>query len=114
VGQPSPWRGRGPGWGAKAVHPTLRSLGLHKGFDEEVSGLGVEGQGIAQRLQVGALLQERLLQAHAARVEVLLEGGDSRRVLSSSARGPPVSPQVCASGLGALRVTPSYPRVPSP
>lgn len=58
------------------MHPTLRSLGLHKGFDEEVSSLGVEGQGIAQRLQVGALLQECLLQPHTTGMEVLLEEGE--------------------------------------
>lgn len=40
--------------------------------DELVCGLRVQRQGVAQRLQVWALLQEGLLQAHTASVEVLL------------------------------------------
>lgn len=32
------------------IHNTLRRLGLHKCFDERVSGLSVQGQGVAQRL----------------------------------------------------------------
>lgn len=47
-------------------------LGQDKFPDELVCCLGVEGQGIVQRLQVGTLLQEGLLQPHAASVEVLL------------------------------------------
>lgn len=106
------------GGGARAVHPTLRRLSLHKGFDEEVGGLGVEGQGVAQRLQVRALLQECLLQPHAASMEVLLEGGNSRRVLSGSAgdplvpKPPPLPPRVCASRLelpGTPLCSPSSP-----
>lgn len=40
--------------------------------DQLVCGLSVQGQGVAQRLQIGTLLQEGLLQTHAAGVEVLL------------------------------------------
>ena len=47
-------------------------LGLDKGPDELVCGLCVEGQGVVQRLQVRALLQEGLLQTHSPRMEVLL------------------------------------------
>lgn len=68
-----PGEDEGPA-GARAACPTLRRLGLHEGFDEQICGLSVEGQGVAQRLQVRALLQERFLQAHATGVEVLLEG----------------------------------------
>lgn len=51
---------------------TLSVLGQDKFPDELVRCLGVEGQGIVQRLQVRTLLQEGLLQPHAASVEVLL------------------------------------------
>lgn len=47
-------------------------LGLDELLDELVGGLGVQGQGVAERLQVRALLQERLLQPHTPGVEVLL------------------------------------------
>lgn len=61
---------------------TLCSLRLHEGLDEQVGSLRVEGQGVAQRLQVRALLQEGLLEAHTASVEVLLwaqgGGGEAR------------------------------------
>lgn len=58
--------------GATLLPLTLGSLRLHEGLNEQVGGLRVEGQGIAQGLQVRALLQEGLLEAHTARVEVLL------------------------------------------
>lgn len=66
--------------GATLLPLTLGGLRLHEGLNEQVGGLRVEGQGIAQRLQVRALLQEGLLEAHAARVEVLLwaQGGEVR------------------------------------
>lgn len=47
-------------------------LGQDKFPNELVRCLGVEGQGIVQRLQVRTLLQEGLLQPHAASMEVLL------------------------------------------
>lgn len=40
--------------------------------DELVGGLRVQRQGVAQRLEIWTLLQERLLQAHTAGMEVLL------------------------------------------
>ena len=43
-----------------------------KGLDESVGALGVEGKGVAERGQLGALLHVGLLQAVPARVEVLL------------------------------------------
>lgn len=46
----------------------------HEGLDERVGGLRVEREGVAQRRQLGAALQERLLQPVAAGVEVLLDG----------------------------------------
>lgn len=51
---------------------TLSALGQDKLPDELVCGLRVQRQGVAQRLQVWALLQESLLQADASGVEVLL------------------------------------------
>lgn len=111
MGQPSPWGGRGPR-GARAACPTLRRLGLHEGFDEQICGLGVEGQGVAQRLQVGALLQERFLQPHAAGMEVLLEG-ERPQAAQQLCQGPPGAPRVCASG-SEPRGHPKHPRVPSP
>lgn len=51
---------------------TLRVLRLNKGLNEFIGGLRVQGEGVVQRQQVRALLQEGLLQAHAACVEVLL------------------------------------------
>ena len=53
---------------------TLGRLRLHECLDEQVGGLRVEGQGIAQGLQVWALLQESFLEAHATCMEVLLWG----------------------------------------
>lgn len=53
---------------------TLGPLRLHECLDEQVSGLRIEGQGIAQGLQVWTLLQEGFLEAHATCVEVLLWG----------------------------------------
>ena len=50
----------------------MRVLRLHKRLDQFVGGLRVEGQSVVQRQQVGALLQERLLQTHASGMEVLL------------------------------------------
>lgn len=44
-----------------------------EGLDERVRRLRVEGQGVAERRQLGTLLQERLLQPVAPRVEVLLQ-----------------------------------------
>lgn len=55
------------------VGATLRMLRGHEGLDERVRRLSVERQSVAQRRQLGALFQERLLQAVAARVEVLLQ-----------------------------------------
>lgn len=40
---------------------TLSCLSLDKGFDESVRGLSVQGQSIAERLQVWAFLQEGFL-----------------------------------------------------
>lgn len=62
------------GWVAAASRPplTLGRLRLHEGLDEQVSGLRVEGQGVAQGLQVRALFQKGLLEAHATCMEVLL------------------------------------------
>lgn len=51
---------------------TLSVLRGDEGLDERVRGLRVERQGVAQRRQFGALLQKRLLQPVAARVEILL------------------------------------------
>lgn len=71
----SQWQPRWLGAGLpQAGRPplTLGRLCLHEGLDEQVRGLGVEGQGVAQGLQVWAFLQEGLLEAHATRVEVLL------------------------------------------
>jgi len=53
-------------------------LGLDEGFDEGVGGLRVQGEGVAQRLQLGALLEEVLFEAVAAGVEVLLDGVERR------------------------------------
>lgn len=53
---------------------TLGRLRLHECLDEQVGGLRVEGQGVAQGLQVWALLQESFLEAHATCMEVLLWG----------------------------------------
>lgn len=71
---------------------TLGGLRLHEGLNEQVGGLRVEGQGVAQGLQVRALLQEGLLEAHAARVEVLLwaQGGEVRP--EAALRAPPSGP----------------------
>lgn len=51
---------------------TLSVLGEDKLPDELVCRLGVKRQGVVQRLQVRAFLQEGFLQPHAASVEVLL------------------------------------------
>lgn len=48
----------------------------HEGLDERVRRLRVERQSVAQRRQLGALLQECLLQPIAACMEVLLETGN--------------------------------------
>lgn len=53
--------------------------------------MGVEGQGIAQRLQVRALLQERFLQPHTAGMEVLLEGKRPQDA-QQFYKGPPSAP----------------------
>lgn len=84
-------RGRGSCGAGPAPSLTLGRLGLHEGLDEQVGGLGVERQGVAQGLQVGALLQEGLLEAHAARVEVLLREKSAKRV---------THPRVCVRGPG--------------
>jgi hypothetical protein len=57
---------------------TFVGLGLDEGFDEGVGGLRVQGEGVAQRLQFGALLKEVLLEAVAASVEVLFDGVERR------------------------------------
>lgn len=62
-----------------AGEATLRMLRGDEGLDERVGGLRVERQGVAQRRQLGALLQEGLLQAAAAGVEVLLQRKESDR-----------------------------------
>lgn len=59
---------------------TLGRLRLHECLDEQVGGLRVEGQGVAQGLQVWTLLQEGFLEAHATRMEVLLWGTGWREV----------------------------------
>ena len=51
---------------------TLLVLRLHESLDEHVGGLGVQREGVAQRLQLGALLQKVALEAVARPVEVLL------------------------------------------
>lgn len=56
-----------------SVRATLSTLRGHEGLDERVGRLRVERQSVAQRRQLGALLQERLLQPVAASVEVLLQ-----------------------------------------
>ena len=53
---------------------TLRCLRAYKGLDEGVCSLGVQGQGVAEGLQLCALIQEGLLQAAAVSVEILLDG----------------------------------------
>lgn len=65
---------------------TLGRLRLHECLDEQVGGLRVEGQGVAQGLQVWTLLQEGFLEAHATRMEVLLWGTGWREVRLA---GPP-------------------------
>lgn len=95
--------------GARAARPTLRRLGLHEGFDEEICGLGVEGQGITQRLQVRALLQECLLQPHTTGMEVLLEGDKPQQFCKGASGGP----HAWASGSEPRR-NPKHPRAPSP
>lgn len=52
--------------------PTLGLLCHHKCLDEKVSCLRVQREGVTQRRQLGALLQERLLQPVATSMEVLL------------------------------------------
>ena len=52
----------------------LGSLRADKRLNERVRGLGVQGQGVAQGLQLLALVQESFLQALPAGVEVLLDG----------------------------------------
>ena len=54
--------------------PTLAGLRGDKRLDEGVGGLGVERQRVTQALQLRRLVQERLLEAVAAGVEVLLDG----------------------------------------
>lgn len=98
--------------GARAARPTLRRLGLHEGFDEEICGLGVEGQGITQRLQVRALLQECLLQPHTTGMEVLLEG-DKPQDAQQFCKGASGGPHAWASGSEPRR-NPKHPRAPSP
>ena len=43
-------------------------------FDERIGGLSIERQSVAQRLQLGRLLKEGLLETAAASVEVLFDG----------------------------------------
>jgi len=49
-------------------------LRLNEGLYERVGGLRVERQSVSQRLQLGTLVEESLLEAAAAGVEVLLDG----------------------------------------
>lgn len=65
----------------RSIKRTLSALRQDKLPDEFVRGLRVQRQGVAQRLQVWALLQEGLLQANATGVEVLLRT-HKRRPLS--------------------------------
>lgn len=51
----------------------MSTLRGHEGLDERVGRLCVERQSVAQRRQLGALLQEGLLQPVASGVEVLLQ-----------------------------------------
>lgn len=52
--------------------PTLSVLCRHECLDEHVGCLRVKREGVTQRRQLGALLQERLLQPVATSMEVLL------------------------------------------
>lgn len=66
---------------------TLRVLRGHEGLDKRVGGLRVEREGVAQRRQLGAALQKRLLQPVASGMEVLLDG---KRNITEAAT-PPLS-----------------------
>lgn len=74
--------------GATLLSLTLCSLRLHERLNEQVGSLCVERQGVAQGLQIRALLQEGLLEAHTASVEVLLwaqnKKGEARGTLKVS------------------------------
>ena len=52
----------------------LGRLRADKRLDERVCRLGVQGQGVAQGLQLLALIQESFLQALTTSMEVLLDG----------------------------------------
>ena len=52
----------------------MSGLGGHKGLDECVGGLGVQGQGIVERLELRGLIEEVLLESATIGVEVLFDG----------------------------------------
>lgn len=67
---------------------TLGVLRGDKGLDESVGALGVEGQGVAQRGQLGALLHEGLLQTVSSGVEVLLQRAGTAKSILFQVRSP--------------------------
>lgn len=58
---------------------TLGVLRGDEGLDESVGALGVEGEGVAQGGQLGALLHKGLLQPVPSSVEVLLQPAGTER-----------------------------------
>ncbi|ETE65862.1 hypothetical protein L345_08360, partial [Ophiophagus hannah] len=57
---------------------TLSGLGLDEGFDEQVCGLCVEREGVAQGLQIWAFLQEGFFKTNSSCMEVLLQMGKKK------------------------------------
>lgn len=77
-----------PGDRGRAAPLTLGVLRGDKGLDESVGALGVEGQGVAQRGQLGALLHKGLLQTVSSGVEVLLQRAGTAKSILFQVRYP--------------------------